>query len=233
MNKNFKFYLCVWAILFAIFNIAVFVSPSEVSSLSKFGGAFWVGYIFIFLAFIGQLVASFIAFKAENLQKLFYKIPLVRISYTGLILTVIFGTFCMAVPNLPNWIGVIICFAVLGFNAISVIKANFVADTVSEIDGKIKVQTAFIKNLTVDAEILMNKAPTDEIKAECKKVYDAVRYSDSMTNAELTAIENDIKQKFTEFENAVKNNEFVNANQTVNEFVALVDERNKKCRLLK
>lgn len=39
MNKNFKFYLSIWAILFAIFNVAVFVSPSEAMGLSKFGGA--------------------------------------------------------------------------------------------------------------------------------------------------------------------------------------------------
>lgn len=233
MNKNFKFYLCVWAILFAIFNIAVFVSPSEVSGLSKFGGAFWVGYIFIFLAFIGQLAVSFIALKDKNLQKLFYKIPLVRISYTGLILTVIFGSLCMVIPNLPNWIGAIICFAVLGFNAISIIKANFASDAVSEIDGKIKTQTAFIKNLTVDAEIIMNKAPTDEIKAECKKVYEAVRYSDPMSDDALAATESQITLKFAELTTAVNDNNLETVKKTANEVIILLDDRNKKCRLLK
>lgn len=233
MNKNFKFYLCVWAILFAIFNVAVFVSPSEAMGLSKFGGAFWAGYIFITVAFIGQLVVSFIGFKAENSQKLFYKIPLVRISYTGLVLTVVFGTLCMAIPNLPNWIGIIICLAILGFNAISIIKANFAADTVSEIDGKIKTQTAFIKNLTVDAEILMSKAITDEIKAECKKVYEAVRYSDPMSDDALAATESQITLKFAELTTAVNDNNLETVKKTANEVIILLDDRNKKCRLLK
>ena len=52
---------------------------------SKFVGAFWTGYIFITLAFIGQLVCSYFALKAESLQKMFYNIPLITISYTGLI----------------------------------------------------------------------------------------------------------------------------------------------------
>lgn len=233
MNKNFKFYLSVWTILFAIFNIAVFVSPSETAGMSKFGGAFWVGYIFITLAFIGQLAVSFIALKNENLQKLFYKISLVRISYTGLILTVIFGTLCMVIPNMPNWIGIIICFAVLGFNAISVIKADFAADTVSEIDGKIKTQTAFIKSLTADAENLMNKATTDEIKAECKKVYEAVRYSDPMSDDALDTTESQITLKFSELTTAVNDNNLETVKKTANETIILLDDRNKKCRLLK
>lgn len=233
MNKSFKFYLSIWAVLLAIFNIAVFVSPSEVAGLSKFGGAFWVGYIFITLAFIGQLVVSYIALKAENMQKLFYKISLVRISYTGLVLTVIFGTLCMIIPNLPNWIGIILCIAVLGFDAISVIKADFAADAVSEIDGKIKIQTAFIKNLTVDAENLMNKATTDEIKAECKKVYEAVRYSDPMSDEALATAESQITLKFAELTTAVKDNNLETVKKTANEVIILVDDRNKKCRLLK
>lgn len=233
MNKNFKYYSLVWAIFLAVFNITVFVSPNEFDGLSKFGGAFWVGYIFITLAFIGQLAISFIAFKAENLQKMFYNIPLIRISFSGLVLTLVFGTLCMIIPNLPNWIGVIICFAILGFNVISLLKANLAADTVSEIDTKTKTQTAFIKALTADAEILISKAQTDEIKSECKKVFEAIRYSDPMSNTELNGIENDIQQKFAEFENAVTDGDFENATKKANDIAILVDERNKKCRLLK
>ncbi len=230
MNKNFKFYLSIWAILLAIFNIAVFASPSEASGLSKFGGAFWVGYIFITVAFIGQLVASFVAFKAENPQKLFYKIPLVRISYTGLILTLVFGTLCMAIPNLPNWIGIVLCFAVLGFNAISVIKTNFAADTVAKIDGKIKIQTAFIKNLTVDAEILMNKATTDEIKSECKKVYEAVRYSDPKSCSEVLTIEKNILIKMSELKLEIDNGNFEKIKYIVQKVIDLIEERNAMCK---
>lgn len=233
MNKNFKFYLSIWAVLVVIFNIAVFVSPSEVAGLSKFGGAFWVGYIFIMLAFIGQLAASFIAFKAENLQKLFYNIPLIRISYTGLVLTLIFGRLCMIIPNLPNWIGIILCFSVLGFNAISLIKANVAADLVSETDEKVKAKTFFIKSLTVDSEGLLARAGNNEIKAECKKVYEAVRYSDPMSDEALAAAESQITLKFAELTTAVNDNNLETVKKTAQEVIILVDDRNKKCRLLK
>ena len=60
------------AICLAVFNVAVFATPSEVSEFSKFGGAFWVGYIFITLSFIGQLICAYFAFKVDSLQKFFY-----------------------------------------------------------------------------------------------------------------------------------------------------------------
>ena len=206
MNKNFKYYVGIWAILLVIFNIATFVTPNQAADMSKFGGAFWVGYIFITLAFIGQLAVSFFAFKAKNIQKFFYKISLIRISWTGLILTLIFGTLCMVIPNLPNWIGMIACFAILGFNAISLAKANVAADIVSETDEKIKVQTSFIKTLTVDAESLMGRAQTETTKTATKKVYEAVRYSDPMSNDSLSDIESEIAIKFNQFACAISSN---------------------------
>lgn len=233
MKKNFKFYLIVWVLLLAIFNVAVFVSPAEMAGYNKFGGAFWGGYIGITLAFFGQLVASFFAFRSKNLQKFFYKIPLIRISWTGLILTLIFGVLAMVIPNLPNWVGIILCFAVLAFNAISLVKANTAAELVEEIDEKIKVQTFFIKSLTVDAEGLMARAKTDEIKAECRKVYEAVRYSDPMSHDALASVESSITIAFAKLTDAVSNQSAEAVADAANEVIILVGDRNKKCRLLK
>lgn len=233
MNKNFKYYLGIWAILLLIFNIAVFVSPNEAASLSKFGGAFWVGYIFITLAFIGQLICAYIAFKADNLQKFFYNVPLIRISRIGLVLTAILGTLCMAIPNLPNWIGVILCLAVLAFTAISVIKATAAGDIVSGIDEKIESKAYFIKALTADAETLISAAKTPELRAKVKKVYEAIRYSDPMSNAALEEINEQIQNQFSVFEDAVKSEDSEHASSSSEELIILIDNRNKKCKLIK
>lgn len=233
MNKNFKYYASIWTILLIVFNIATFVSPNEAAGMTKFGDAFWVGYIFITLAFIGQLAVSFFAFGAKNMQKFFYKVPLIRISWAGLVLTLVFGVLCMVIPNLPNWIGIIACFAVLGFNAISLAKANIAADIVSETDDKIKAQTSFIKTLTVDAEHLMSTSKTAELKVLAKKVYEAVLYSDPMSNAVLVEVEEKIQNGFLDFENAVETQDYECASSTANELLSLIDIRNKKCKLLK
>ncbi len=232
MNKNFKHYLSVWVILLAIFNIVMFVSPNEIAGTSKFDGAFWSGYIFITIAFIGQLACGYIALKAENLKKLFYNIPLISVSWIGLVITLILGTICIVIPNLPDWVGVILCFIVLGFTAISVVKAKLAADLVQAVDDKIKIQTFFVRTLTVDAEDLISKAKSEVAKAECKKVYEAIRYSDPMSNDALAYLETEIEIKFSKFSNAV-NSDADNVSDIAEELLILINNRNKKCRLLK
>lgn len=233
MKKSFKIYAVCWAILLAVFNIVCFATPSEDAGMSKFGGAFWAGYVFITLAFIGQLVCALIALKEENRQKLFYKLPLIRLSYTGLVLTIIFGGICMAVPNMPNWAGILICLIILAFTAIAVIKANVAGDVVARVDEKVKAQTSFIKNLIADTEGILARAKSEPVKAECKKVYEAVRYSDPMSNDALSVIEAKITVKVDELATAVGADDAEKAKEIADEIVILVGDRNKKCKALK
>ena len=233
MKKTFGFYAIIWALFLALFNVIVFVTPNEAGGMSKFGGAFWVGYVFITIAFIGQLVCAYFAFKPSDKQKVFYNIPLISISYTGLIIMLIAGTACMAIPNLPNWIGIIVCLLVLAFTAIAVLKATLAISIVSDVDQRVATKTHFVKTLTVDAEHLMNTAKNAELKSLAKKVYEAVRYSDPMSNAVLVEVEGKIQNGFDDFENAVNSEDYELTSSTADELLALVDIRNKKCKELK
>lgn len=237
MKKLFKNYAVCWAILLALFNVICFVSPSLIKvddvEYSKYDGAFWTGYIFIMLAFIGQLVSSYFAFKADSAKKMFYNIPLIKISYGGLIAMIVIGTACMVIPDMPNWVGVIICMIILAFSAISVIKASTAIDIVENIDNKIKAQTQYIKMLTVDAESLMSRATTPEAKDACKKVYEAVRYSDPMSNEALSVIEEKITVKMDEFISAFNDNNAEKISTAADEVLILLSDRNKKCKALK
>ena len=89
----------------------------------------------------------------------------------------------------------------------------------------------FIKNLTVDAETLISKASNDEAKAEAKKVYEAIRYSDPMANDALSSLESEITSKFNAFENAVVSGEALE--ETSKTLLILIEERNNKCKMFK
>ena len=232
MKKTFKYYFSVWAILLILFNAVAFVSGG-VTNLEKYTVSFWVGYIFITLAFIGQLMCAKVAFEAKNLTKLFYNIPLITISWTGLVVSFLFAGLCMLFSPLPYWVGVVVCVISFSMTAIAVVKANIVADEVSKIDEKVKAQTFFVKSLTVDAEGLLARAQSEDIKTECKKVYEAVRYSDPMSHEVLGGVESQITLKFAELVNAVDNADAIAVTKSANEVCVLVDDRNKKCRLLK
>ena len=233
MKKSFKIYSLIWAICLAVFIVITFATPNEIGGVSKFSGSFWVGYIFITIAFVGQLACAFVAFKAENLKKFFYNIPLLSISYGGLVAMLIVGSVFMAIPVLPEWIAIIVCVIILAFNAIAIIKATAAADIVSGIDEKIKTQTFFIKSLSVDAQSLMTSAKTDELRAEAKKVYEAIRYSDPMANAALSDLDAQIEKQFNAFSDAVKADDAELSKETADTLVEMVERRNQKCKLLK
>lgn len=233
MKKGFKQYALAWAILFALFQIVCFATPGKIAGVSKFSLSFWVGYVFISLAFAGQLGCTFMAFRAENIQKLFYNIPLITISYSGLIAMLVCGSAVMALPVLPYWMGVIACALVLAFTAVAVVKASATADIVGGIDEKVRTQTAFIKMLTADAEILTTRTKSDTMRKECKKVYEVIRYADPMSHAALEEIESRIAAQFAAFSDAVKTDDLQVMQSAGEELILLVEERNGKCKALK
>lgn len=232
MKKAFKFYFAVWAVLFVLFNVIAFVSVGW-AGVEKYSPSFWIGYIFITLAFIGQLACAYYALKEDDVKKTFYNISLITTSYTGLILSFVFGGLCMLISPLPYWIAVILCAVVLAFSVIAVIKASAAVEIVNDVDKKVKESTLFIKSLTADAESLLSRAKSEEVKAACKKVYEAARYSDPMSNTALASVESEITIKFSQLSEAVAKNDLEPISALADELVVLIDDRSKKCKLLK
>lgn len=233
MKKTFKVYVICWMALLAAFNVVTFITPSLIPGISKWSGSFWVGYAFITVAFIGQLACAYLAFREENRQKFFYSVSLVAVSYLAAVLMTIVGAVCMVVSFIPVWVGAIVCIVILAFSTVSVFKAKVAVDIVSQIDDKINVQTFFIKSLTVDADTLIARAKSTELKTELKKVYEAVRYSDPMSSEALANVESQITLKFNALSKAVESDNVEEIKTIVEEFIILINDRNKKCRLLK
>ena len=232
MKKNFKIYALSWAALLAIFNLITFIIP-EIPDIDKLTPSFWIGYIFITLAFVGQLACSYVVFKSDSAKKWFYRLPLTSCSYIGLISSFAVGSLCMIISPLPYWVGIILCSLVLAFNIVITFKTASTIVRLESIDNKVKVQTFFIKSLTIDADTLMASAKSEAVKAECRKVYETVRYSDPMSNDALASVESQITVKFAELSEAVKADDAAKVVELANEVIVLVGDRNKKCKLLK
>lgn len=227
MKKSFSIYSIVWVICLAVFNLIVFVSPVEME------GSFWIGYVGITVAFLIQLACALVAFQAKNIKKFFYKLSLISVSYSGLVTTLIAGSVFMAIPALPEWIGVIVCVIILAFNAIAIIKATVAANVVSGIDQRIKTQTRFMNNLSADAQSLMNATDSYELCREAKKVYETIRYSDPMASDALFELDLQIQRQFAAFADAVKSEDVELAKETSGALIELVETRNQKCKLIK
>ena len=217
MKKNFKSYALIWVIFLAAFNAIVFlVRPIIPGYEIHYGARFWIAWLFIIAAFVGNLLCAKKAFQAENLEKLFYKLPLLTVSFRGLIVTLVLGGGLMLLPNCPAWIAAIVCVAVAAFTATH---------------EKVKSQTQFIKLLTVDAETLLVKAKTPDAKIAAKKVYEALRYSDPMSSEVLGEVEAELAEKFRAFGSAVNTDSGVT--EAAEDLLETLAERNKKCKAAK
>ncbi len=232
MKKVFKFYSAIWTVLLGLFNVITFLSVESLEIL-QYVPSFWIGYVFITLSFIGQIVCAYFALEGDDIKKTFYNASLITTSYTGLITSFVFGGLCMIISSIPYWVGIILCAIVLVFNIIALIKASVAVDIVSGIDDKVKAKVLFIKSLTVDAENLIACAKSERSKTECKKIYEAFQYSDPISNEILASVETEIAIKFSNLSDAVVTDDLEAVCSLANELMILIDKRNKKCKVLK
>ena len=228
MKKYFKSYFIAWFLTFVIFNAVVFLTPNEFQGYTKFGGAFWVGYVFIVLSFVIQLVCSYIGLNVDNIDKLFFNIPLLKISYSSLILTVFVGSLCMIIPDLPNWIGILVCAVITIFEFISINKATFAASYAQNVEQKIVVKTSNVKEMISEMTIIKNAAANTELYKEIDSLHELLRYSDPVTNDSLFDIENEMKKIIEEIKHLLNNKEV--ALQKINELKILINRRNEECK---
>ncbi len=233
MKKGFAYYIVLWIILFIVFNVFCFATPSELNEMYKYGGAFWAGYVFIVISMISELICGYIAFGAGSRQKIYYNISLVKKSYSFMILMMIVGTVCMIIPDIPNWIASIICGILLSLNVISLVKAYSLAEIISEKDVVIKQKTYFIRTLTIDSELLLNRCYSPDIAVIVKKVYEEIRYSDPVSNDKLSFLEEEILGKFNLFKQAAESNNIDIVEDISCDLLTLISERNKICKLSK
>lgn len=232
MKKTFKQYAILWAILFAAYNIIVFAVRPIAGFVRLYDARFWISWGCVILAFLIQLLLARKAFQSESKERFFLNIPLITESYAALIVMIVAASFLMLIPDCPAWIAVIVCAVICAFSGLAVVKTEIAADVVADVDEKVKSNTLFIKSLTVDAENLMAQAKSEQAKAVCKKVYEAIRYSDPMSHDALASIESQITIRFNALSEAVKNDSDAVAS-IAEEVILLVGERNKKCKLLK
>lgn len=233
MKKLFKSYAILWVIAIAVFNAVVFIAPNETGKYVKFGGAFWSGYALITAAFIGQLIVSIIFFKEDNKEKTFLNLSMFSWSISCLVTSLIVGAALMIIPNVPQWAGAIAALIILCFYAFAVILAKGAAEVVNDVGERVKVNTAFIKGLTVAAETLVAKAKSDSAKKAAEKVYEAVRFSNKSSHGGLDDVENRILTDFASFEDAIAAGDDAKVTAIGDRLTDLLSERDSLAKVVK
>lgn len=227
--KNKQRVWIILAVIFAVYTVLTFALPFEKNAV------LWVSYLFGVGAIAAQVYVVRTAFgKGESLKSKFYGFPVAEIGAIYLVAQLVLGIIFMALARVaPVWLPVVVYVVLLGAAAVGLIAADAAADIVTEVDDHVKADTLFIRSLTADAESLLSKAKGDEIKAACKKVYEAARYSDPVSNPALAPLESEITLRFSAFSEAAIADDAEKAIQLADETITLLGDRNKRCKLLK
>lgn len=232
MKKGLGAYITVWLLLVSLFNVICFVTPETALGYDKFGGAFWAGYGFIMAAFAIHLFVSCVSLSAEGTNKRALNMPLNIIAWAELLVMLILGAVCMLVPNTPNWLGIIICYAVLVFSVILMLSAKTVGNKTDAANSALNDKTALLRELTASASLLKSAAKTPLAKQYATKVYEALRYSDPVSAPQSAEIESIIALKLEAFSGIICGDDKA-VSTAAEELLVLIDKRETICKAAK
>ena len=222
MSKNKGMAYAVLGIIFVIFNVIAFAIPTAKTA------TFWVAYIFTVIAFALQLIIWIFAFKgADTLKSKFLGIPLISVGVIYLLVQIVAVAVFMALSFVPSWIAIVVCILILGVSAVCLIGAETGREEVNHIEHKVSKKVFYIKSLQIDVEMLAKAEADADTKIALTNLAEKIRFSDPMSDELLAELEAKIRNKFEELKLAEQKATIIN------ELTLLIEERNKKCKLLK
>lgn len=189
MNKQFKNYIICWIFAIIAFNIISFVIPGGFDRT----GNFWVGYIFTMLILVGHLV--YVHVFTNRKGNLTIENTLRVLNYIELPVLVIIPIVCMFITNLPVWIAVIACTVILAITVIFSVCADTVTNKTVNAYEADRRNSEMMRTLQSKAEYMARQARGTSREDITKKIYEAIRYSNPMSDETTREIEKVILYK--------------------------------------
>lgn len=227
-QKNLLLTGLIYAILFGVFNLLVFVIFKNRTNV------FWLSYSFMTLAFIVQFASLFMSFfKKSDVETIFFGIPLVSFSVYYLVAELCVGTIFMIFQEVGSTIPLVIQVLILAAFLVVGIIAIMARDAVQEIGDTVKEKVVQLKSVRVDVELLLESCADPDLKSKLRKLSETIKYSDPMTTEAIADVEQRIQQKVSELRIYCENNEAEEAKKTCSALEMLYVERNKKLMISK
>ena len=222
MKKNSTKGYVILGILFALVSIVAFAVPTVKTS------TFWIAYVFTVAAFAAQIGIWKTALGKEGtLKSKFLGFPVVHIGIVYAVLQVIVFAVFMFVPTLPAWSAIVVCSVIASVSAVCMISADAGRNEIERVEAKVQKNVFYIRELQADIELLADNESDAAVKTALTQLAEKIRYSDPMSNEQLADLENKISTKVAELKTASSKLEIIT------ELNSLLDERNKKCKILK
>ena len=222
MKKNSTKGYVILGILLVVVSVIAFAVPIQKTT------AFWITYAFAAIAVVAQTVIWKAAFgRDDTLKSKFLGLPVLHISIVYLIVQLAAFAIYLFNPTLPTWSAAVVCVALGGISSVCMISADTGRSEIERVEDKVQKKTFFIRSLQADIEMLANAEPDTEVKAELLRLAEKIRFSDPMSHDRLADLENQITDKVAELKSCM------DRTAVINDLNSLLDERSRKCKILK
>ena len=189
--------------------------------------AFWIAYIFTVVALAAQIVLWKRTFGHKELKSKFLGFPIVHIGIVYLIVQIAVLFVFVFAEKLPAWSALVTCTVIAAMAAIFMIAADVGRTEIEKVEQKVQEKVFYIKNLQVDIEILASAEKDAKTKKALEQLAEKIRFSDPMSNEQLAVLEDKISLAV---ENLKSSDDKMKIIEDLN---LLLDERNRKCKILK
>lgn len=222
MKKNNAKGYIILGILFVLISVIVIAVPSVKTP------AFWISYAFTVIAFAAQIFIWKLALgRDKTLKSRFLGIPVIYVGIAYLIIQIIALAVFLSVPTLPLWSAVVVCIIIAGVSAVCVISGKVGRNKIERVDAKIGEKVFYIKELQTEIELLANVETEMQTKDKLIRLTEKIRFSDPMSDVQLTDLESRIITKISELKSST------DKSTIIDELNLLLDERNKRIKILK
>lgn len=228
-DKKFLSLSAIYAVILAAFNLLYFVIPFPKT------GAAWVCYGFTVLAVFISCGISLLAFMKNEPRSKVYGISIFKVgvgyltaqfTLTFTILSIGFGVL------VAPWIPAAISVVNLAYVLIGVIVGENVRDHIQHQQDIVAANTKQMKTFRIDLSGISDRCGDAALKKSISELADEFRYSDPVSNDELSEIENNLQTQVKILAELV-NSDNEQAALKVNEISILLADRNRRCRELK
>ena len=226
-KKSWIMMAAIYAIIFVVFNLLVFIIVNEKNKV------FWMSYIFMCIAFVVQIVSMLLALRSLETETVFMGIPLASLSVYYFFAAMFAGAVFMFFQNAPLKLAFLLQLLILAIYAVVAIMAIMSRNVVQDVNDNLKENVEAIKTLVVDVDVFIPQVSDPTLKKVLKKLSETIKYSDPMSNAAVADIEDQIMQTVNELRINIENNRNAEAIQTCKDIEVLFMQRNSLLKATK
>ena len=229
MKKTGRYLILIaFTLVCAVINLILFLTVDDARLSSS---VFWLGWTFAFP--VNLVIAAAICIWSAKGDAL-VKLPAVEVvRYVGFAVYLVLGLVFMYLPIekmiVPLVIEIVVTVAYL-------IVGMFVLYGVSYIGGnqkKTKAKVMYIRMLQSDVEACLIKATDPAVKTSLSTLSESIRFSDPMSHPSLSGVEGELSTTVYAISSALDNGDTEGVLELISRATELLENRNKRCMMLK